>query len=160
VGHERHQETKEPDYMQFAMGLRTGVASLYERRLGHYEPGTNRFKQEGTPVYYVSDHAVHVSGSKRDSFEDREHWLKLLKHTPHEAWHRGHLAAGLILSGADSYWGLRDDPDAAAVGHNNGELPDETARDESNQVFDFEVASDSGFDTYSVDNLGGGDYPG
>lgn len=111
----RHQETKEPDYMQFAMGLRTGVASLYERRLGHYEPGLDRFNQFGTPVY-VSDHAVQISGTKRASFEDREHWRKLLKRTPDEAWHRGHLAAGLILSGADDYWGLRDNPDAAAIG--------------------------------------------
>jgi len=112
---DRYQETKEPDYMQFAMGLRTGVASLYERRMNHYEPGLDRFNQLGTPAY-VADHAAQVSGTKRTSFEDREHWRKLLKNTPDEAWHRGHLAAGLILSGADGYWGLRDDPDAAAIG--------------------------------------------
>lgn len=56
------------------------------------------------------------------------------------------------------YWGLRDDPDGAATGPGGTVLPDDIARDESNQVFDFEVASDSGFDTYSVDNLGGGNY--
>lgn len=109
---ERFHESKEPDYLQFAMGLRTGVSSLYERRLGHYEPGLDRFHQHGTPVY-VLDHAVQVSGTKRASFEDREHWRKLLKRTPDEAWHRGHLAAGLILSGADEYWGLRENPDAS-----------------------------------------------
>ncbi|MET4143782.1 hypothetical protein [Arthrobacter sp. UYCo732] len=111
----RYLETKSPDYMQFAMGLRTGVSSLYERRLAHYEPGLDRFNQSGTPVY-VADHAVQISGTKRASIEDREHWRKLLKLTPDEAWHRGHLAAGLIVSGAEGYWGLRGDPDAAALG--------------------------------------------
>ena len=107
---DRALNSKDPAYMDFAMGLRTGAASLFERRMGHYEPGLDRFKHSGTPVY-VADHALQVSGQKRTSFEDREHWRKLLKHAPNEAWHRGHLAAGLILSGADDYWGMREDPD-------------------------------------------------
>jgi hypothetical protein len=111
----RALETRDPDYMEFAMGLRTGVASLYERRMDHYQPGLDRFQHGGTPVY-VTDHAVQVSGSKRASVEDREHWRKLLKHTPNEEWHRGHVAAGLILSGADGYWGMRDNPDSAMTG--------------------------------------------
>lgn len=107
-------ETKDPAYRDFAAGLRTGVAALYERRMGHYEPGMDRFKLNGAPTY-VADHALQVSGTKRTSGEDREHWRKLLKHAPTEEWHRGHVAAGLILSGADGYWGLRDDPDAAVT---------------------------------------------
>jgi len=110
----RALETKDPAYEHFVMGLRTGVSSLYERRMDHYEPALDRFNQSGTPTY-VADHALQISGTKRASAEDREHWRKLLKHTPSEEWHRGHLAAGLILSGADGYWGLRDDPDATVT---------------------------------------------
>jgi hypothetical protein len=112
---DRARETGNISYEHFAMGLRTGVASLYERRLGSYDPGLDRFKPGGTPTYIAAS-AVDIAGTKRASFEDREHWRKLLKRTPSEEWHRGHLAAGLILSGADSYWGLRDDPDATVHG--------------------------------------------
>lgn len=107
-------ETKDPAYEHFAMGLRTGVSSLYERRMDHYEPGLDRFTAFGTPVYVV-DNALQISGKKRASAEDREHWRRLLKRTPSKEWPRGHLAAGLILSGAEGYWGLRDDPDAAVM---------------------------------------------
>lgn len=151
----RSLETNDPAYDEFAMGLRTGVASLYERRLGAYEPGLDRFKPGGTPTYIASS-ALDISGTKRASAEDREHWRKLLKRTPSEAWHRGHLAAGLILSGADGYWGLREEPDAAVLGPVTDE-PDDP-RDDSNQVFDFEVMGEDGLATWSVDNLGGGSY--
>lgn len=149
-------ETKDPAYDEFVSGLRTGVAALYERRMDHYEPGMDRFKAFGTPVY-VADHALQISGTKRASVEDREHWRKLLKRTPSEAWHRGHLAAGLVLSGADGYWGMRENPDAVVLGPVEDE-PDEDPRDESNQVFDFEVMGEEGLATYSVDDLGGGSY--
>lgn len=111
----RAHETKDPTYQDFLYGLRTGVAALYERRMDHYAPSLDRFKPGGTPAY-TADHALQISGSKRASADDREHWRKLLKRTPSDAWHRGHLGAGLILSGADGYWGLRDDPDAAVHG--------------------------------------------
>jgi hypothetical protein len=150
----RAMETRDPAYQDFAMGLRTGVAAMYERRMNHYDPSLDRFKPGGTPVY-VADHALQISGTKRASFEDREHWRKLLKRTPSEAWHRGHLAAGLVLSGADGYWGLRENSDAAVAGP---QAPAGDQRDESNQVFDFEVMGEEGLATYSVDNLGGGSY--
>jgi hypothetical protein len=157
----RAQETRDPAYDDFVSGLRTGVAALYERRMGHYEPGMDRFKPFDTPVYVV-DHALQISGSKRASAEDREHWRMLLKHAPSEAWHRGHLAAGLVLSGADGYWGLREDPDAAVLGPGGDGPVDEdkpeNPRDDSNQIFDFEIMDDDGPTSYSVDNLGGGSY--
>lgn len=153
---ERAFETKDPAYYDFLYGLRTGVAALYERRMDHYDPGMDRFGPFGTPAY-TADHALQISGSKRTSAEDREHWRKLLKRTPSDAWHRGHLAAGLILSGAEGYWGLRDNPDAAVLGPVQPE-PGENPRDDSNQIFDFEVQTDNGFATYSVDDLGGGNY--
>lgn len=149
-------ETKDPAYDDFVMGLRTGVAALYERRMDHYDPSLDRFKPGGTPVY-AADHALQLSGTKRASAEDREHWRKLLKRTPSEAWHRGHLAAGLVLSGADGYWGMRENPDAAVIGAAREEL-DENPRDESNQIFDFEIMGEEGLTTYSVDNLGNGSY--
>jgi hypothetical protein len=149
-------ETKDPAYDDFVSGMRTGVAALYERRMDHYEPGLDRFKAFGTPVY-VADHALQISGTKRASAEDREHWRKLLKLTPSEAWHRGHLAAGLVLSGGDGYWGMRENPDAVVLGPVE-DAPEENPRDESNQIFDFEVSAESGFDTYSVDSLGAGSY--
>ncbi|ACL42153.1 hypothetical protein Achl_4202 (plasmid) [Pseudarthrobacter chlorophenolicus A6] len=152
-------ETKDPAYDDFAQGLRTGVASLYERRMDHYEPGLDRFKPGGTPVY-VADHALQVSGSKRTSFEDREHWRTLLKRTPSEAWHRGYLAAGLLLSGADGYWGLRESAETTVLGPSGDNASDDvdTATDESNQIFDFEIMVEEGLATYSVDDLGGGSY--
>jgi hypothetical protein len=153
----RALETKDPDYDDFVSGLRTGVAALYERRMDHYEPGMDRFKPGGTPVY-VADHALQISGSKRASAEDREHWRKLLKHTPSEAWHRGHLAAGLVLSGADSYWGMRENPDGVVLGVEDEDTAEVDGSDDSNQIFDFEVRGVEGFDTYGVDNLGNGQY--
>lgn len=150
-------ETKDPAYDDFVMGLRTGVAALYERRMDHYDPSLDRFKPGGTPVY-VADHALQISGTKRASAEDREHWRKLLKRTPSEAWHRGHLAAGLVLSGADGYWGMREDPDAAVHGPQGDAPVIDASRDESNQIFDFEVMGEESLATYSVDNLGGGSY--
>lgn len=152
------RETHDPDYTEFMMGLRTGAAALYERRMDHYDPSLDRFHHGGTPVYTL-DHALQVSGTKRTSAEDREHWRKLLKHTPNDAWHRGHLAAGLILSGADEFWGLRDDPEAAVHGPGDDEPDDiDDATDDSNQVFDFEVMGENGLASYSVDDLGGGNY--
>lgn len=153
----RHQETRDQAYEDFAMGLRTGVASLYERRMDHYDPSLDRFKHGGTPVY-VADHALQISGTKRTSFEDREHWRKLLQHAPTDAWHRGHLSAGLFLSGSDGYWGLRDDPDGTVLGADDRELEEDGIEDDSNQIFDFEVMGENGLATYSVDNLGGGSY--
>lgn len=155
----RTHETKDPAYQEFLYGLRTGVAALYERRMDHYDPSLDRFKPGGTPAY-TADHALQISGTKRASAEDREHWRKLLQHTPSDAWHRGHLAAGLILSGADGYWGLREDPDAAVHGPEDDTEPDDVddATDDSNQIFDFEVMGEQGLASYSVDNLGGGSY--
>lgn len=149
-------ETKDPAYDDFVSGLRTGVAALYERRMDHYEPGMDRFHPFGTPVY-VADHALQISSTKRASAEDREHWRKLLKLTPSEAWHRGHLAAGLVLSGADGYWGLREDPDSAVQGVSEAAVEEESW-DDSNQIFDFEVLGGEGLSTYSVDYLGNGQY--
>jgi hypothetical protein len=52
---------------------------------------------------------------------------------------------------------MRENPDAVVIGVHD-EAPEENLRDESNQVFDFEVMGEDGLATYSVDNLGGGDY--
>lgn len=40
---------------------------------------------------------------------------QLLKRAASEERHRGHLAAGLIWSSADGYWGLRGNPVAGVT---------------------------------------------
>lgn len=107
--------------------------------MDHYEPGMDRFKGFGTHVY-VSDDALQISGTKRASAEGREHCRKLLKRTPTEAWHRGHPAAGLVLSGADGYWGLRENPDAAVLGPAEDE-PEEHPRDVQPGLFLTQIAT-------------------
>ncbi|MCC3299318.1 hypothetical protein [Arthrobacter caoxuetaonis] len=108
------RETGDPDYEDFAEGIKTGITALYER---HHplEEDTDRFEKGTVPVYAM-DLALQTAGRKRASAQDREHWRRLLKHTPSESWHRGHLAAGVILSGADEYWGMREDPVHAVKG--------------------------------------------
>ena len=50
----------------------------------------------------------------------RVNWMLDLKSAPTRAGYRGRLAAGVILSGADKWWGIADDPDLAI----NGPLQD------------------------------------
>lgn len=50
----------------------------------------------------------------------RVNWMLDLKSAPTRAGYRGRLAAGVILSGADKWWGITDDPDLAI----NGPLQD------------------------------------
>lgn len=108
------RETGDPDYEDFAEGIKTGITALYERHHPR-EDVADRF-EKGTVLVYAMDLALQTAGRKRASGEDREHWRQLLKHTPSESWHRGHLAAGIILSGADEYWGMRSDPVHAVKG--------------------------------------------
>jgi hypothetical protein len=46
----------------------------------------------------------------------RTNWLLGLRAAPSRARYRGNLAAGVILSGADEWWGIRDDLDLAVNG--------------------------------------------
>lgn len=46
----------------------------------------------------------------------RTDWQLQLKSAPTRAGYRGRLAAGVILSGADKWWGIADDPDLAING--------------------------------------------
>ena len=54
--------------------------------------------------------------SKRTSRASREEWVRGLQNAPSEAARRGYLAAGLVLSGLDDWWGLRDDPHTTVTG--------------------------------------------
>ncbi|MHA7295166.1 hypothetical protein [Arthrobacter sp. HLT1-21] len=103
-------------YNDFALGLRTGVSALYERRMPYYSPvfPSDRFNGFETPTY-ISDSAVTIAGKSRTSGTDREHWRLTLQHAQSPEQWRGHLAAGVILSGQDEYWGMRDDPDATVT---------------------------------------------
>lgn len=46
----------------------------------------------------------------------RTDWQLQLKAAPTRAGYRGRLAAGVILSGADQWWGISEDPDLAING--------------------------------------------
>ncbi|MCC3292624.1 hypothetical protein [Arthrobacter sp. zg-Y1110] len=107
--------TGDKDYEDFAAGIKTGITALYERHHQPHETGTDRFREDSIPVYAM-DAALQAAARKRTTGADREHWRRLLKHTPSESWHRGHLAAGVILSGADGYWGMREAPRHAVKG--------------------------------------------
>lgn len=111
----RCAETGDEDYADFAAGIKTGITALYERHHQPHEMGADRFREDSIPVYAM-DVALQAAARKRTTGADREHWRRLLKHTPSESWHRGHLAAGIILSGADGYWGMREDPEYAVKG--------------------------------------------
>lgn len=112
---QRGQETGDRDYADFAAGIKTGTTSLYEEHLGEDKPGFDRFDGDSISTA-VLDLAMQAAATKRTTGVSREHWRRLLKLTPSESWHRGHLAAGVILSGADGYWGMRDDPEHAVKG--------------------------------------------
>lgn len=111
----RGAETGDEDYAEFAAGIKTGITALYESHLGEDKPDAGRFDGDNIPTYTI-DLALQAAAKKRTTGQSREHWRRLLKHTPSESWHRGHLAAGVILSGADGYWGMRSDPEHAAKG--------------------------------------------
>lgn len=106
-----------PDGEEFAAGIRSGIMALYDRQISWFSPDRDRFDQSSGAVPSEMDSVLAVyAGTKRTSRDDLEHWRLLLQHAPSDAWQRGHLAAGIILSGADDWWGMRQDPDAAILG--------------------------------------------
>ncbi|MCU6480176.1 hypothetical protein [Arthrobacter sp. A2-55] len=92
-------ETGEREFLDFADGLESGAQALM-----HEEHPTD-----------IED-AVGMLGKWRASKRAREMWRHKLQHLPNEEQRRGHLAAGIILSGADGYWGLRDKPGITVKG--------------------------------------------
>ena len=106
-----------PEAEEFAAGIRSGVLALYNRQITWFNPERDRFDLASCAQPGELDSVMTVyAGTKRSSGADREHWRLLLQHAPSEAWHRGHLAAGVILSGADDYWGMRQDPAGTVTG--------------------------------------------
>ena len=106
-----------PEAEEFAAGIRSGVLALYDRQITWFNPERDRFDLASGAQPGEMDSVLAVyAGTKRASSEDREHWRLLLQQAPSEAWHRGHLAAGIILSGADEYWGMRQDPMGTVTG--------------------------------------------
>ncbi|MGO4229107.1 hypothetical protein AB4Y72_09550 [Arthrobacter sp. YAF34] len=65
------------------MGPRTGVASLYRRRMDHIDPSLDRFNALGTPVYVadhalqIASHALQIASTKHASFAYREHFRSI-----------------------------------------------------------------------------------
>jgi hypothetical protein len=78
--------------------------------------------EHGLRVLYRSDGDESVSelldtaASTPTDDTSRTNWLLSLNAAPTKAGYRGRLAAGIILSGADKWWGLVDNPDSAIIG--------------------------------------------
>lgn len=62
------------------------------------------------------EQARRLATSKRTSQGSRQEWVRQLRQAPTEAAGRGFLTAGLVLSGLDDWWGLREDPSATVTG--------------------------------------------
>lgn len=57
-----------------------------------------------------------AAASDPTSPTSRLNWMLGLRSAPSKARYRGHLAAGVILSGAAEWWGIADDADLAVNG--------------------------------------------
>lgn len=84
---------------EFAAGLEDGLRLLCRSR-------------DSEPVSDLLDEM----GSVPTTRAGRTDWLLQLKAAPTKAGYRGRLAAGIILSGADKWWGISDNPESAVVG--------------------------------------------
>jgi hypothetical protein len=84
---------------EFAAGLEDGLRVLCSSK-----------DDESLPEMLDTMESVPTTSSMRTN------WLLSLNAAPTKAGYRGRLAAGIILSGADKWWGIVDDPDTAVVG--------------------------------------------
>ena len=105
----------EDEAADFAAGIRSGAISLYEHHLTAPDGGPARLEMHVPSVPAILEPVMAVAARKRAGSIGLERWRHALQHAPSDAWQRGHLAAGIILSGADQWWGMREDP--AAVIH-------------------------------------------
>lgn len=106
----------EDDAAQFAAGIRSGALAMYEHHLTGPDGQPVRLEMHVPSVPEVLEPVLAVAARKRASGLGLERWRHALQHAPSDAWQRGHLAAGIILSGADQWWGMRENPDAAIAG--------------------------------------------
>lgn len=107
--------TGQEDAADFASGIRSGAIALYEHHLTAPDGGPVRLEMHMPSMQEVLEPVMAAAARKRASALGLERWRHALQHAPSDAWQRGHLAAGIILSGADQWWGMREDP-AAAIG--------------------------------------------
>lgn len=84
---------------EFAAGLEDGLRILCRSK-------------DNEPV----DELLDTMGNAPTTDSARTNWLLQLKAAPTKAGYRGRLAAGIILSGADKWWGITDNTDSAIVG--------------------------------------------
>lgn len=87
---------------EFAAGLEDGIRALY-----------GATEDESTAELLKTAASVPT----RDT--SRVNWMLGLRSSPIKARYRGNLAAGVILSGADEWWGISDDMDLAFNGPPN-----------------------------------------
>ena len=84
---------------EFAAGLEDGLRALYGSKDG-----------ESTADL------LEIAASAPSSHASRVNWMLGLRSVSSKARRRGSMAAGLILSGADEWWGIADDKDLAISG--------------------------------------------
>lgn len=84
---------------EFAAGLEDGLRALYGSKAGE-----------------TTAELLDIAASTPSNSTSRVNWMLGLRSAPTEARRRGSLAAGVILSGADEWWGIADNKDLAISG--------------------------------------------
>lgn len=106
-------------YEEFTAGLEHGVIALMsdkaEVRYG-YIVSRLTWEMGSRPRPGDFAQARRIVTEKRTSKGSRSEWARQLGQAPSEPARRGFLTAGLVLSGVDDWWGLREDPDAVVTG--------------------------------------------
>jgi hypothetical protein len=88
-----------PEGDEFSAGLEDGLRILCRSK-------------DNEPVAEL----LETAGSVPTTSSARTNWQLQLNAAPTKAGYRGRLAAGIILSAADEWWGIADNPDSAIVG--------------------------------------------
>ncbi|WP_354214796.1 hypothetical protein [Arthrobacter sp. UYCo732] len=87
------------DGPEFAAGLEDGLRALYGSTAGE-------------PTAELLD----IAATTPTRPTSRVNWMLGLRSAPSEAHRRGSMAAGVILSGSDEWWGIADNKDLAISG--------------------------------------------
>lgn len=84
---------------EFAAGLEDGLRALY-----------------GSDANESTDELLDIAASTYSRPTSRVNWMLGLRGAASQARRRGSMAAGVILSGAEEWWGIADDKDLAISG--------------------------------------------
>lgn len=105
-------------YDEFVTGLEHGVLALMSDKAevrDTYVLHRLLWESSSHPRQGDYEQARRLATFKRTSKTSRQEWVRQSRQAPSEAAHRGFLTAGLVLSGLDDWWGLREDPHRTVV---------------------------------------------